>query len=68
MYCIILTLRSFRSGDRIGLGPSEDGGVYVNVSSLSFRQPLAAEFASALKDGIVSTMVMETVTDGNRTC
>jgi hypothetical protein len=48
----MLILRSFLSGDRIGLGPSEDGGVYVNVSSLSFRQPLAAEFAMDVKEGI----------------
>ena len=49
----MLILRSFLSGDRIGLGPSEDGGVYVNVSSLIFRQPLAAEFAMDVNEGIL---------------
>ena len=52
MNCIILILRSLRSGERIGLWPSEDGGVYVKVSSLSFLQPLAAEFARDVKEGI----------------
>lgn len=54
MSCKILILRSLRSGDRIGLGPSEDGGVYVKDSSLSFRQPFAAEFARDVKEGIFS--------------
>jgi hypothetical protein len=49
---MILTFRSLRSGDRTGFGPSDDGGVYVNVSSLSFRQPFAAELAIEVKDGI----------------
>ena len=53
MYCVALILRSFRSGERVGLWPSFEGGVYVNVSSLSFRQPLAADFDMEVNDGIV---------------
>jgi hypothetical protein len=52
VYCNRFTFRSFRSGDGRGLFRSEAGGVYVNVSSLSFRQPLAAEFARDVNDGI----------------
>ena len=48
----MLIFRSFLSGERIGLGPSEDGGVYVRASSLSLRQPLAAVLARDVSDGI----------------
>ena len=52
MYWTVLILRSLRSGERRGLWPSGAGGVYVKVSSLSFLQPLGAEFANDDNDGI----------------
>ena len=64
MSCRTLIFRSFRSGERIGLGPSEDGGVYVSASSLSLRQPLAAVLARDVSDGIFCVPRVSVLVEG----
>ena len=56
----MLIFRSFLSGERIGFGPSEEGGVYVRASSLSLRQPFAAVLARVVRDGMIPCRAMYT--------